>query len=392
MSMIGVAIGASTLVGIGGAMLSANAQKDAASQAAAAQEAAAQTQANTSANIFNAQQVGNQPYRTAGGQALAQEEYLLGLNPNLDISGLTSIAQINPNLSTGQGGLNFVGPGGSTVNNELGLNGVPAGWGTPAGGSNAIGGYGMTNGVPTSSANGGVPSGNALTPLNNGWGGTTPTSQPFAGGPAMSTVGNPTNPNASAAGAPSGINPISGTPNTNMSGFGSMSTPYNPSTFFLSPDYQFQMGQGELALNKEQAASGGLYSTGALDNALKYATGLASQDYNQAFTNSITAQNQKFNMLNTIANGGLVATGATTAAGNTAAGNIGSAATGAGNASAAGAIGAGNAVSGAVNTGAGFVNNALNQFTNPSSSYNTNLNNQLTPIQTTATYLPTIPT
>lgn len=45
------------------------------------------------------------------------------------------------------------------------------------------------------------------------------------------------------------------------------------------PGYQFQMDQGLQALDRQRAASGSLASGGASADAIKYAQGLASQDY-----------------------------------------------------------------------------------------------------------------
>lgn len=51
------------------------------------------------------------------------------------------------------------------------------------------------------------------------------------------------------------------------------------SAYTTSPGYDFQMEQGLQALDRQRAASGSLASGGASADAIKYATGLASQDY-----------------------------------------------------------------------------------------------------------------
>lgn len=389
-------VAGAAIAGVAGSAISANAQGKAASTAAGAQEQAAQLQANTQAGMYNASQVQNQPARTAGGLALQQEAYLLGLTPNLDISGDTAIAQINPQLGSTGGGVTWTGAGSTSINNALGNpgpNGLPANWGTPAGGSNSQGGYGTINGVPTSSATGPVPT-NALSPSagNNGYGnggmvgntingpgaqlgvGTVNT-QPvapgtaqaqsvnaFRGGTAPVSGGSMGQAQAPGGGPAGSTNPLSGTPNNNTSGYGSLSSVYNPSTFYNDPSYQFEMQQQQLALNKQQAASGGLYSTGALNNALQYAQGLASTDYQNAFNRSQSSQNQQFNYLQALTGGGQVGTNNVGAAGSSAAAGISSAAAGYGNASAAGAIGGANAFSSGVNSATGLVNNALSQY------------------------------
>lgn len=410
------AVAAGTVVaGVAGAAMSSSAQASAAQTAAGAQEQAAQLQANTSADVYNAQQYQNQPARVAGGEALQQEAYLLGLNPNLDISGDTAIAQINPQLgnTSNSGGLTWSGTGSNEINNQSGNGSLATGLG-----ANSAGGYGSVNGTPAS--------GNALNwgtapqvgPGNNGYGsantssnttlvtptpiGTpvnapgTATTQPVTGSTSTAqsltpgsynafrggTLNIPSNQNTNIpanAASPTGgnnINPISGTPNTSgtSGGYGSLSSVYNPSTFYNDPSYQFEMGQEQLASNKQEAASGGLYSTGAMDQALQYAQGLASTDYQNAFNRSQSAQNQQFNYLQALTGGGQVGTNNVTSAGTTAASNIGSAATGYGNASAAGTIGSANATTNAINQSTGFVTNGLNQYNNSVTAQNNAIN------------------
>jgi hypothetical protein len=156
---------------------------------------------------------------------------------------------------------------------------------------------------------------------------------------------------ATTAAPATSVNPLSGTANNGSAGggYGSFATPYSPSTFFNSPDYAFNMQQGTQALNRSEAAGGQGYSGAAIKDALGYASGLASQDYNTAFTNSLNAQNNEWNMLAGVVNTGQGATQSTVNAGNTAGANIGSAASGYGNGAAAGYIGAGNAASSGYN-------------------------------------------
>lgn len=51
------------------------------------------------------------------------------------------------------------------------------------------------------------------------------------------------------------------------------------SAYTESPGYQFQMDQGLQALDRQRAASGSLASGGASADAMRFAQGLASQDY-----------------------------------------------------------------------------------------------------------------
>jgi len=296
-----------------GNIISANGQENAAQTAAQAQLQAAQLQANVSSNEYTANQVANLPTRELGGLAQQQEGYLLGLTPDLNISPDYSVANINPNLS-GNGSVTWSGPGGGNT-------------------SGILNGYGGTGGVgtPGSASNPGTPG----------------------------TVGQ------------GSINPISGTPNNGVGSgtYGSLENPYNPSTFFNNPDYNFLMQQGTQALNRSEAAGGNGYSSGAIKDALGFASGLATTDYNQAFNNSLTAQAQQLNMLNAAATGGQVATAGNAAGGYATAGAVGSAATGAGNAQAASAVAGANAWTSAINGSTNTINSAVLAANNPNSPF-----------------------
>lgn len=55
------------------------------------------------------------------------------------------------------------------------------------------------------------------------------------------------------------------------------------SSFTQSPDYQFPLQQGLLGLDNDAAARGSLYSGGHSADVLKFAQGLASQNYNNYY-------------------------------------------------------------------------------------------------------------
>lgn len=139
-----------------------------------------------------------------------------------------------------------------------------------------------------------------------------------------------------------------------------------------TPGYQFQLQQGENALQNSAAAQGGLTS-GATGAALEqYGQGLASTNYQQVYNNSLqqyqqaynTFQQNQANQYNRLA--GLAGTGQTSVGqlgqtGQAAAGNVGSISLGtgaqqgqslqnAGGATASGYVGAGNALSGGLNS------------------------------------------
>jgi hypothetical protein len=140
-----------------------------------------------------------------------------------------------------------------------------------------------------------------------------------------------------------------------------------------SPGYQFALQQGLGTIQNNAAAKGMLLSPNTIKDLEAYGTGLASQDYQQAYQNAATADAQnRSNILNTLgmqagqgatATSGL-ASGIGTAGTNIAnlysglGGALGGNILGAGNAAAAGRIGATNALTG----GMGNISNLLSAY------------------------------
>ncbi|MGH6740794.1 MAG: hypothetical protein ACREDY_17510, partial [Bradyrhizobium sp.] len=159
--------------------------------------------------------------------------------------------------------------------------------------------------------------------------------------------------------------------------------------FQQSPGYQYQLGQGQQAVQNSAAGQSGALSGNMLRGLQQNATGLANQDwwnsynaYNQNYLNTYNAQNQQYqdtqgylgnayqqwlssiggqqsNIYNMLA--GLSGSGQNAAAnlgglGTNVANSIGQNTIGAGNAQAAGVIGSSNALVGGVN---GLTNNLL---------------------------------
>src|SRR5581483_5874836 len=71
---------------------------------------------------------------------------------------------------------------------------------------------------------------------------------------------------------------------------GNLAQQFNGVTFENSPQYQFQLQQGQQALQRQLAASGGIEGGGALKQLNAYSQGVASQAYQQAFNNFQTQQ------------------------------------------------------------------------------------------------------
>jgi hypothetical protein len=360
----GAAIGA--VAGIAGSALSSGAQSSAAEQAAADQENASLAQLGLSSEVFNAQSAMQQPTREVGGLASSREAYLLGLTPNLDISQDFETPQVNFNPSAVGGSsnpasLSYVGPNGQPISSGYGMTATA----NPVAGGGAMG--------PGQISFGGMTYGGTASPYYTP-NGVAPTTIPGSQAGMASAVAGP---GAAATGA-AGPNAI---PNPNASlpagSYGSFASPYNPSTFYQDPGYQFIQQQGQQAIQNQQATTGMALSPAALSAGLSYTTGLASQEFNNAYNRSMNTQTTQLNELNALSSGGQIATSgvSSAASGLGAAGS--SALAGYGNAGAAGAIGVGNAVSsginGVTNSIAGYnASTALNGGETPLAQYQAN--------------------
>ena len=126
---------------------------------------------------------------------------------------------------------------------------------------------------------------------------------------------------------------------------------------YMDPSYQFRLGEGLKALDRQAAARGGLISGGALKAAQRYGQDFASQEFGNAY-----------NRLAGLAGVGQTATGATSNAAGAFGANAGNLMTSAGAARASGYVGGANALTG-----------GLNQYLNY--TQNQNLLNRLSPQQ-----------
>lgn len=128
----------------------------------------------------------------------------------------------------------------------------------------------------------------------------------------------------------------------------------------LAPNYEFQLQQGQGAVNNANSVTGGLVSGNALKGIEDYTQGAAGNAYQQAYNNYTSNQTNVYNRLSSIAGLGQTAANNSQAAGTatgtnlanvamTAGGNIGSAQLAGGAAAAAGYTGVGNAISGGFN-------------------------------------------
>lgn len=103
---------------------------------------------------------------------------------------------------------------------------------------------------------------------------------------------------------------------------GQFAQKFDNSTFQQDPGYQFQQQQGEAAINRAAAASGAGYSGATLKALARFNTGLASQDYNNAYQRFTNDKTTGFNRLASVAGLGQTATNQTNNTGTTATGQL----------------------------------------------------------------------
>ncbi len=124
----------------------------------------------------------------------------------------------------------------------------------------------------------------------------------------------------------------------------SLTAAFNPSDLQNYPGYQFQLQQGALATQDQNASRGLLNSGATLKDLTNYNQNLASTTYNQAFNQYQTQQTNTFNKLAAVAGIGQAATQQANSAAQNAGNNISSALIGSGNAQAGGIVGSNNAL------------------------------------------------
>jgi Chaperone of endosialidase len=121
----------------------------------------------------------------------------------------------------------------------------------------------------------------------------------------------------------------------------------NYAAFYNSPGYQFSLSQGQNAINKQAAASGGLYSSNTLGALSGYTAGAASTQYN-SYINQLTTMAGLGNAASSGVGTAATATGAGVA---NSYGNIG-------NAQANGILGQSNAFTNALGTATNGIGNS----------------------------------
>lgn len=108
------------------------------------------------------------------------------------------------------------------------------------------------------------------------------------------------------------------------------------------PGYDFDLQQGQQALERSAAARGGLQTGGTLKDLTSYAQGMASNEYQNAYNRYMNNQSTQFNRLASVAGIGQTATGALGQAGANMANGIGNIAMSNANAQGAASMAQGN--------------------------------------------------
>jgi hypothetical protein len=135
------------------------------------------------------------------------------------------------------------------------------------------------------------------------------------------------------------LNGIGGNPQS--ADYGSAQKSFSMADYQADPGLEFRRSEGERALQRAASANGTFGSGKYLKDAMSYNSGLASQEYNNAFNRFQTSRASKLNPLQSLMG-----------AGQTAANTIGDLKTQGGNAQAAGTVGKANAWGNALSQGA----------------------------------------
>src|SRR6266852_1438210 len=80
-------------------------------------------------------------------------------------------------------------------------------------------------------------------------------------------------------------------------GFGSLTQPFGMAQFQQSPGYQFNLSQGQMAIDKAAASRGNFYAPQTLQDVSKFSQGLASNEFQQGLQNYMGQNQQTYNML-----------------------------------------------------------------------------------------------
>ncbi|NIE67477.1 DNA transfer protein p32 [Burkholderia sp. Ax-1719] len=123
---------------------------------------------------------------------------------------------------------------------------------------------------------------------------------------------------------------------------------------YMSPAYNFQLQQGDQAIQNSAAATDGALSGAAMKGLINYNQNMAGTAFQNAFNDYQTQNSNIYSRLSNLANLGESAAAGVGQAATATGANVANTITAAGNAQAAGTVGTANAVTGAVNNGLGY--------------------------------------
>ena len=92
--------------------------------------------------------------------------------------------------------------------------------------------------------------------------------------------------------------------NTGAEGYGSLARDFTMQDFQQDPGYGFRFDEGIKALERSQAAKGGLFSGQAMKESMRFGQGLASQEYGAAFDRFNQNKNNLFNRFSALSSQG----------------------------------------------------------------------------------------
>jgi hypothetical protein len=149
--------------------------------------------------------------------------------------------------------------------------------------------------------------------------------------------------------------------------YGGLLRDFSMADYQADPGLAFRLEEGEKGLARAAAAQGGFGSGRYLKDAMRFNSGLASQEYGNANARYTANRGFKLNALQSLAGVGQSATNQMGAAAGAFGSQMGSNIIGAGNAQAAGRVGAANALNGAIGQGVSMYqqNQLMNRFQTP---------------------------
>lgn len=132
--------------------------------------------------------------------------------------------------------------------------------------------------------------------------------------------------------------------------FGSMAKDFGMADYQADPGYQFRLEQGAKALERAGAAKGGQLSGAQMKGLTDYNSGMASQEFGNAYNRFMQNRTTRFGELSNLAGLGQSSVGQTGQLGANTANQMGGNLTGAANMSGAASLAGGNVWQGALNS------------------------------------------